>query len=183
MKEFIKSIFAGAMIGIAGTINIAVGGYYIGAILFSIGLCIICMQGYNLFTGKIGYIETFKQIPTYLLYILGNLIGVSLIALITTVDSSTLVEAKLSAPLLLTFGRAIGCGYLMYIAVDTYKNTNKLFGTIGCVVAFLLAGFEHSIADMFYFVNEMSFTLDSLVFILVVLLGNTIGSLLHKLIK
>lgn len=183
MKDFIKSVFAGAMIGIAGTINVAVDGSYIGAILFSIGLCVICLQGYNLFTGKIGYINSYKQIPIYILYIIGNLLGVCLIALITNVDTSSLVESKLSLSLLDVFGKSIGCGFLMFIAVDSYKSKNTLLGTIGCVVAFILAGFEHSIADMFYFVNTHSFTLDSLFFIIVVLLGNAIGSLLHKLIK
>lgn len=182
MKDFIKAIFAGIMIGIAGVINIAVGGSYVGAILFSIGLCVICLKGYNLYTGKIGYIESFKDLPKYLLFALGNLIGVALVSLITTVDTSLIVESKLSAPLLITFGRAIGCGFLMYIAVDIYKKEKSLFGVAGCVVAFLLAGFEHSIADMFYLVNNLSFSLQSLIFILVVLAGNTIGSLVHKLV-
>lgn len=183
MKELIKSVFAGAMIGIACSINLVVGGGYIGAVLFSIGLCIICLQKYNLFTGKIGYIESIKQLPTYLLYILGNLIGVTLITLITNVDSTALSTAKLDLPLLLVFGKSIGCGFLMYIAVDTFKSKYTLTGVIGCVIAFVLAGFEHSIADMFYFINSNLINVDSLIFILVVILGNALGSLLHKLLK
>ena len=60
MKKYvdylIKSIFAGVMIGIAGTVFLRVDNNIIGSFLFSIGLLVICMYGMNLYTGKIGYI-------------------------------------------------------------------------------------------------------------------------------
>lgn len=55
-------------------------------------------MGYNLYTGKIGYIDSYKKIPLMLKYILGNFIGVFLVSLTSTIDSSTLVEAKLQIP-------------------------------------------------------------------------------------
>ena len=60
MKKYvdylIKSIFAGVMIGIAGTVFLRVDNNIIGSFLFSIGLLVICMYGMNLYTGKVGYI-------------------------------------------------------------------------------------------------------------------------------
>ena len=60
MKKYIdyliKSIFAGIMIGIAGTVYLRVDNNTVGAFLFSIGLLVICMYGMNLYTGKIGYV-------------------------------------------------------------------------------------------------------------------------------
>ena len=60
MKKYvdylIKSIFAGIMIGIAGTVYLRVDNNIVGSFLFSIGLLVICMYGMNLYTGKIGYI-------------------------------------------------------------------------------------------------------------------------------
>jgi len=46
------------------------------------------------------------------------------------------------------------------------------------VPVFILAGFEHSIADMFYFCAGGQFTLEALVFILVVILGNAVGGII-----
>lgn len=60
-NEFIKAIFAGIMIGIACLTSIGAGGSFPGAILFSIGLMIIVLRGYNLYTGKIGYIKSYKK--------------------------------------------------------------------------------------------------------------------------
>ena len=56
INKFIRAISAGVMIGIAGAIYLAVGPP-LGAILFAIGLIIICNRKYNLYTGKIGYIQ------------------------------------------------------------------------------------------------------------------------------
>jgi len=183
MKKFIKAIFAGFMIGIAALTSIGAGGSWIGSLLFSIGLIIILAQGYNLYTGKIGYIKSYKEIPIMLLYILGNLIGVLLISFTSTVNTDTIILSKLANPLWLSFIKAIGCGFLMFIAVDTYKKYNTFIGTIGGVTAFLLSGFEHSIADMFYICNSQMLNLDTLIFIIIVIIGNAIGALLHKLIK
>ena len=46
------------------------------------------------------------------------------------------------------------------------------------VPVFILAGFEHSIADMFYFFCAGSFTLPSFCFLLMVVLGNSIGGMI-----
>ena len=98
MQDFIKSIFAGIMIGIAGLVYLLVPLTWVAAILFSIGLIIICMMQYNLYTGKIGYIKSYKDIPIMLKYILGNFIGVLLVSFTSTIDSFALVEAKLQIP-------------------------------------------------------------------------------------
>lgn len=183
MQDFIKSIFAGLMIGIAGIIYLIVPLTWVAAILFSIGLIIICMMQYNLYTGKIGYIKSYKEIPIMLKYILGNFIGVLLVSFVSVVNSSALVEAKLQLPYWLLLLKSIGCGFLMYIAVEIYKQKQSIIGILCCIPAFIIAGFEHSIADMFYICNAHIFNLQTLLFILIVVVGNALGALLHKLIK
>ena len=183
MQDFIKSIFAGLMIGIAGIIYLIVPLTWVAAILFSIGLIIICMMQYNLYTGKIGYIKSYKEIPIMLKYILGNFIGVLLVSFVSVVDSSALVEAKLQLPYWLLLLKSIGCGFLMYIAVEIYKQNHSIIGILCCIPAFIIAGFERSIADMFYIFNAHIFNLQTLLFILIVIVGNALGALLHKLIK
>lgn len=183
LQDFIKSIFAGLMIGIAGLVYLNVGIAWLGAILFSVGLIVICMLGYNLYTGKIGYIKSYKDIPKMLSFILGNLIGVFLISLTTTTSSYDLVNAKLQIPQYLVLLKSIGCGFLMYIAVDIYKKHKNLIGIITCIPAFILAGFEHSIADLFYIFCSGIFNIKIIIFICIVIVGNAIGALLHKFIK
>ena len=183
MKDFIKSIFTGIMIGIAGSIYLSIDTNWIGAIFFSIGLIIICLMNYNLYTGKVGYVESYKNIPTMLKYILGNFIGVLLISFTTKANTHDLIEAKLQIPYWLLLLKSIGCGFLMFIAVDIYKQKKSIVGILCGIPAFILAGFEHSIADLFYICCSGIFNWQIIVFILIVIIGNAIGALLHKIIQ
>lgn len=191
----IKSIFAGIMIGIAGTVYLRVDNNLFGAFLFSIGLLVICMYGMNLFTGKVGYvlINKFNYIYELLITIVGNFIGTFLVArlvLLTRFKSISdkavnLVNLKLNDKLLSIFILSILCGILMYIAVNNYKKINNEIGKYSCifmcVMVFILSGFEHSIANMYYISVANLLSLKSLLYILVMLLGNSIGSILIAL--
>ena len=199
MKKYldylIKSIFAGIMIGIAGTVYLRVDNNIVGAFLFSIGLLVICMYGMNLYTGKIGYIliNKLNYIYELLITILGNFIGTFLVArlvLLTRFKSVSdkavdLVNLKLNDNLFSIFILAVLCGILMYIAVNNYKKINNEIGKYSCifmcVMVFILSGFEHSIANMYYISVANLLSLKSLLYILVMLLGNSIGSILIAL--
>ena len=180
-KDFFKAVAAGMMIGIACMISLAVGGGYIGALLFSIGLVVIVLSGFNLYTGKVGYIKTYRDVPFVLLCLLGNIIGIFLASRVSQFDTLSIISEKLADPMPLVFLRALGCGYLMYAAVNTYKEKNTVIGTIGCVAAFILCGFEHSIADLFYIMASSKLTLEMLPFIVTVIIGNGFGAMLHNL--
>jgi len=189
INKFIRAVAAGVMIGIAGAIYLAVGPP-LGAILFSIGLMIICNRGFNLYTGKIGYIQKPREILDMLIYIGGNAVGTLIVAATQSVGAQDLVAAKLVLPWYLVLVKSIGCGFLMYIAVDIYKQGYRVYeqvsryiGIITCIPAFILAGFEHSIADMYYIGCARNFTWESLLFIVIVIIGNAIGANLHHLDK
>ena len=49
-----KAFYAGIVIGLGAAANLAVGGGILGAAIFSFALLLICAQGYDLFTGKVG---------------------------------------------------------------------------------------------------------------------------------
>ena len=70
------------------------------------------------------------------------------------------------------------CGILIFVCVDIYKKKNTMLGVLFCVPVFILCGFEHSIADMFYVINARTFTWDAAAFLGLVVLGNAIGGLL-----
>jgi len=189
INKFIRAVAAGVMIGIAGAVYLAVGPP-LGAILFSLGLILICARGYNLYTGKIGYIQKPKEAIDMWIYIGGNALGTWLVATTQTISTTDLIIAKLAMPWWLTLIKAIGCGILMYLAVDIYKQGYRVYeqlsryiGIIVCIPAFILAGFEHSIADMFYIWLGGIYDWRVLEFICIVILGNAIGANLHHLDK
>ena len=80
-NTFLKSVPAGVMIGLGFTAFISSENKVFGSILFCLGLFGICAFGFNLFTGKIGYVIPTKNNPNCLMIWLGNLVG----CLITTV--------------------------------------------------------------------------------------------------
>ena len=191
MEKFLKSIMGGCMIGVGGSVYLACDNKYIGALLFTLGLFTICEFGLGLYTGKVGYIPFNKPgyIVEVLLTILGNFIGTAVVALLVSnmpyrETAMAVCRVKLSADYLKTFSAAILCGALMFIAVDEYKkktNAAKYLAMLFCVPVFILAGFEHSVANMFYFAlgfTDAATYGKSLVYILIAIFGNAIGGML-----
>ncbi len=187
MKNFAKSIAGGFMIGIGGTVYLSCDIKYIGALLFAIGLLTICEFGLGLYTGKVGYIV--KEKGTYyrevLVTLLGNACGTLLCGLLISAAKpgfltlSPMCDAKLASGIIPTLISSAFCGVLMFIAVRTYKKREgigKYLGIFTAVPVFILSGFEHSIANMFYFSAARIFTLEALAFILICVIGNALGA-------
>ena len=197
LKKTVSGIFAGIMISIGGSVFLSCMGMnkILAACLFSVALLCICMQGYSLYTGKIGFIvsdHSREAVSTLLLGLLGNIIatlvfGIALGYATPSIKyvAITICESKLDQELLAAFIRACFCGVLMYQAVSIFKNNNKnVIGILFCIPVFILSGFEHSIADMFYFSLAGSiFRPQSLLFLLLVVLGNSAGGLFIPLLS
>ena len=81
LASFLYSILGGVCIGIGGTVFLSCDNKVTGAVFFCLGLFAICTFGFNLFTGKVGYI--FEQPPAYTGFVLsvwlGNLVGTGLV--------------------------------------------------------------------------------------------------------
>lgn len=187
-KKIVGGILAGMMVSIGGMAYLACDVKYVGAVLFAVALLCICWRGYSLFTGKIGFMavkhgrEEFNVLLTGLL---GNLIGTVLCGVAVRIalpalgeTALTMCTAKLLQTAPATVIRGAFCGMLMYLAVAVYKENNSLVGTLFCIPVFILSGFEHSIADMFYFTASGIVSLQAFLFIWLVILGNTAGALL-----
>jgi len=186
---FLKAVAAGILIGIGGTIYLVCDNKYIGSILFSLGLFSIILFKLNLFTGKVGYL--FNNKPKYLLDLLiiwiGNLIGSFIIAFMiknTRIYNliyekvSILSETKLNDNLISIFLLSICCGLLMYVAVEGSNKTSSPLIIILPITVFILCGFEHCIANMYYFLLDDKIIFDKILYILIMTLGNTVGSLI-----
>ncbi len=202
MKDFIKSVLAGIMIGIGGTIYLSIDNNVVGASLFGIGLFMIVIYGFNLYTGKIGYLVdnfNFKYIKMLVITLIGNFIGtffVGYIFMFTRIYSlihdkaKLLVNVKLDDSLISILILAFFCGILMYLAVNTYKENkdiSKYLGVFLGVIVFILCGFEHCIANMYYFSVANIWNLNTLLYLLIMILGNSLGGMLiplcNKVIK
>lgn len=193
LKEFCNGVLAGLMISIGGSVFLAVGGY-VGAIMFSVALYTICIFGFSLFTGKIGFCAidcTKKNYSLTAISLLSNFVGCVIFGLILRFGIPSLADkaeficqAKLNDQLIYqTLIRAFFCGVLMFIAVWAYRIKKTVVGIFICIPVFILSGFEHSIADMFYFAIAGSFNLPTLLFIVVVIIGNAIGGTFIPLIQ
>ena len=202
MKDFIKSVLAGIMIGIGGTIYLSIDNKVVGASLFGIGLFMIVIYGFNLYTGKIGYLVdnfNFKYIKMLVITLIGNFIGTFFVGYIlkfTRIYSlihdkaKLLVNVKLDDSLVSILILAFFCGILMYLAVNTYKENkdiSKYLGVFLGVIVFILCGFEHCIANMYYFSVANAWNVNALLYLLVMILGNSLGGMLiplcNKVIK
>ena len=180
LESFSKSVLAGGAITIGAIIYCALYGGVAAAILFSVGLYLVLWFRLNLYTGKVGYATSLKDIPNLLIIFLGNAIGCLLaFSVLPAPFAISLVAVKLATPLYITLIKAIICGVLIYAGVEQYKQ-KKEYAPLVIVPSFILAGAEHSIADIGYLILARCFTWEAALFILIVAIGNAIGSLLWK---
>ena len=204
LKSIILGIFAGIAISFGGLVNLVCKAYahpLVGNILFSVGLLIVCSFGLYLFTGKIGYV--FHNKKDYLIDLgemyLGNIIGATGIGYIarlctpSTSDLYAVAEAVSNGKIIGDTGSTwykillygILCGILVYLAVDAFKNEKfhpviRVFVLVFCVSAFVIAGFEHCIANMFYFAFGNAYGVDfgmTVLSLVLCTLGNSIGAI------
>lgn len=182
-------MLTGFAIGIGGTVYLSCDNKYIGSFLFGTGLFVILTFGFNLFTGKVGYAVENK--PAYLLDLiviwLGNLAGTVIMGgmiictRIATIHQKALdiCETKLNDTYMSIFFLSFFCGMLMFIAADGFKKIDntvgKLLAVFLPVMVFILSGYEHCIANMFYFTVGGVWSSTSMVYLLVMTVGNAAG--------
>ena len=196
-KTFLGAILAGLSIGIAGTVFLRVSEPMVGSWLFGFGLLSIVVLGFKLFTGAIGYLAapgttTLAYARDCAVIWLGNLVGTGLVGLamrssrvFPSFDAriTKIVAEKLNDGPLSIFILAVFCGLLMYIAVDTWKKelpaAVRLATLFLCVVVFILSGFEHCIANMYYFAVSAAYgSAHTWAWLAIMTAGNAVGGML-----
>ena len=190
LHSFLLSLLAGIGIGIGGTVYLSLENKIIGSVLFTVGLYIICLQGLYLYTGKIGYLLDQPKKAPYALTLastwLGNLAGTYLTAKAVSLTrfaaigeaARTAASAKINDGIFSLLLLGFFCGILVYAAVDGFKKTGNPVILFLCVTVFILCGFEHCIANMFYITMAGMWSGKALLSVLVVTLGNSLGGLL-----
>lgn len=178
----VKSILAGILIGLGCVIYVASPVKYVGSCLFSLGLLTIMIKGYFLYTGKVGDwtpSSTFRLIYMFILNGLGCAATGYLFTL-TRIDLSAIhhvTELKLNDTMLSSFILAMGCGAMMHIAYYNFnKGKNPLY-VILPIMFFMLAGFEHCVANCgFFAMGKVDMSVQDWTRLALIVLGNGVGS-------
>lgn len=189
---FVNGILAGLCIALGGAAFLSIENKVVGALFFTLGLFTIVTMNFNLFTGKVCYL--FDNKPSYLLDLLliwcGNLTGTFITAqllLATRVQgisekAAALCETKLDDGLLSIFLLSVFCNILIFIAVDGYKNNphpvGKYLALFFGVAGFILCGYEHCVANMFYISVADMWDAKAFGYLLMMTLGNSVGGLI-----
>ena len=192
MKGMVNGILAGILIAIGGSVYLACDNRYVGAVLFSVALLCICYKGYGLFTGKVGFLPEQHDKSAWtvtLTALLGNAIATCLLgwavryALPQLGEAAKVIcDAKLTQLWPQTAIRGVFCGILMYLAVSIFRDHKTTSAIFFCVPVFILSGFEHSIADMFYFGASGIVSRQAFGFVWCVILSNAVGGMLLPLL-
>ncbi len=194
---FLRAVMTGFAIGIGGSVYLSCDNKYMGAFLFGTGLFVILSFGFNIFTGKVGYAVENK--PSYIIDLiliwLGNLTGTAIMGgmiLCTRIASigekaAEICSVKFNDNLLSIFILAIFCGMLMFIAADGFKKienpVGKMLAVFLPVMAFILSGYEHCIANMFYFTIAKVWSANTVLYLLVMTMGNAVGGMFIPFVK
>ena len=193
----VSAVLAGAAIGFGGVAFLSLDNKVLGALFFTVGLFMVCTMGLHLFTGKICYV--FQQDKAYTLSIpviwLGNLVGTGLVAALVHLSRIVVIAEKAAAmcqikaedSLLSLFVLGILCNIFIYVGVDGFKNNphevGKYLSLFFGVMVFILCGFEHCVADMFYFWVSGSWSGRTVLCLLVITLGNAVGGVIFPLLR
>lgn len=197
LVTFLYAVLAGIAIAVGGTVFLVCENKYVGAAMFSVGLYAVCTLGLNLYTGKVCYL--FDNKPAYLIDLgiiwLGNLAGSLLMGMLVrnTRLSSAIATAeavaatKLGDDLLSIFILAIFCNFMIYLAVENYKNNPhefaKYLGIFMGVAVFVMSGFEHCVANMFYITAAGAWSGKAVLYVIVMTLGNSVGGVIFPLVR
>lgn len=174
------------------------------------GLFCIVQFKYGLFTGKVGYIvnRDLPYVAETAVTLVGNALGTLIAALllrqvrfftstVSTMDVtiSDRVQATVSGKIhdnpLSIFILAVFCGILMFTAVEGSRKcreeqnfTGSLFVVVMPVMVFIICGFNHCIADMFYyFFAGCPEPSKAIVYFILAIAGNSVGGMIVPLLK
>ena len=207
LKVLLYGIYAGLAIGLGSFVFTIVSTYMgdttagkiFASALFSVGLILVCVLGLQLYTGKIGVVfddrEKLKENAINLpIMLVGNAIGAFALGILCHFIFMNLPEVASKIKAIsegktasdTVFLQGIFCGALVYIAVYFFKNLQnygmKIVGIITAVTLFVYCGFQHCIANMFYFGMAFNWNINMLWNLLIVILTNSVGALLVRCI-
>ena len=210
----IKAFLAGMFIAFGGlgsqAINSATGTSFMGAFVFPVGLILVICTGSELFTGDClmamavadKKLHLFSMVKTLCLVYIGNLIGSLFVVFLSFAGNLPgMFDGRLGEAMIKTasskaalspgvsFTKGILCNILVcaavLVAMRTKEITGKMFAAYFPVMLFVLCGFEHSIANMYFIpMGQLLGGIDIALFLnnlIPVTLGNIVGGVAFAL--
>lgn len=192
LQGLLSAIAAGFCIGLGGAVFLLQSEKLVGALLFCVGLYTICEMQFHLFTGRVCYAleQPLWRWFRFPLIWIGNWLGTGLAASLlglTRVGPAArqaalvLVAGKNGDTFLSLFILGFFCNIFVYIAVEGYKTfplaLGKYLAIFVGITVFIMSGYEHSVADMFYYFMAGQMDQEALVRLLVITGGNICGGL------
>ena len=160
--------------GAAGSLTFGVTKL-LGGLVFSLGLILVVVAGAELFTGNnlivmawaARKVSTAKLLRNWVIVYLGNFVGAILtVGLMFVSGQYTFASGAVGLNALNIANGKIGFGFLQAVALGALCNalvclavwlclsarttTDKILAIIFPITAFVAAGFEHSVANMFF---------------------------------
>ncbi len=197
------ALFATLVLSDAG-LSFAIARVLAG-VVFSLGLILVVVAGAELFTGNnllvmacvAGRISVGKLLANFAIVYVANFIGAAGLAAIVALSSHaqmadgaigrtavTIATAKVALPFGEAFFRGVLCNILVclavWLAMAGRTVTDNILAIIFPIAAFVAAGFEHSVANMYFlplgiFLHADIILADMLRNLLPVTLGNLVG--------
>ncbi len=174
LSQYLLGIFAGmfiALAGVATSIASVTSGKLAGSLVFCLGLVLVLIAGSELFTGNcLILMAVFKKkvsisqmLKNWGIVYLGNLTGALIIATLAVYSgvldgiSQQLLSTtatKSTLPFTEALLRGVLCNILVCLAVwmgfASDDACGKILSVIFPISAFVLCGFEHSVANMYF---------------------------------
>jgi formate transporter len=147
----------------------------LGGLVFCLGLALVIVGGAELFTGNNlivmawanGRITTAELLRNWVVVFIGNLVGGISMALLAFLShyldlndgkvelaALSIAKAKIELPLVIAFFRGVMCNILVclavWLAMGGRSVTDKILAVLLPISAFVAAGFEHCVANMFF---------------------------------
>lgn len=147
----------------------------LGGVVFSLGLILVVVAGAELFTGNNllamawadGRISTYELLRNWVVVCIGNFIGAAGLALLVFLSHHPdmnndaiartylgIAAAKVSMPFWTAFFKGVLCNVLVcmavWMALAGRSVIDKVVAIVFPISAFVAAGFEHSVANMYF---------------------------------
>lgn len=155
-------------------------GRVLGGVVFSLGLLLVVVAGAELFTGNNllvmawadGKLSSRELVRNWTVVLGGNLVGAVGLAVLVVLSGHTAIRegeiadtyvrmahAKAALPFMTAFASAVLCNALVCLAVwmalAGRSVVDKVVAIVFPIAAFVAAGFEHSVANLYFFAVAM----------------------------
>lgn len=197
LKKIISSVMCGYFISLGATAYIALDNVIAGAVFFTAGILMVSVF-FNMLVTRVIALHAYKDFttPDIFVALIGNTIGCVIYAFLLNLTrfanperiekTKIIVQLRLNDDYISLFILAVFCGFLVAagcLAAKSFpeypQNRGAAFMlTMLFIALFIVCGFEHVVADAFFFAFysfNIGFELKMLPILFIIALGNIIG--------